>query len=147
MPTAKGPCSSDRGRGGKRKSDLTWHFCAALVLSALSTIYIALLHYVNSLTTAYVLKFILLWQIGNGSFGMSPCCVLTPLHCCQLPDSGGAVKFKYANRLWHYDVITIVNGCQISSIEDGILKSPNPTVSMDHTLAQRSLVGMVVVVN
>jgi hypothetical protein len=44
-------------RSGGKKHVLSYlKCCATLVLFALSTIYIVLLHYVNSLTTAYVLK-------------------------------------------------------------------------------------------
>ena len=42
--------------GGKKHVRSSLTFCATLVLSALSTFYIVLLHYVDSLTTAYVLK-------------------------------------------------------------------------------------------
>lgn len=51
------------------------------------------------------------------------------LHCCVLPDSGGAVKFKYATTSFgHHDVVTIDNGCQTLSIDNAIIKSPSPTI-------------------
>jgi hypothetical protein len=38
---------------------------SVFVLSILSTIYMVLLHYVDSITTTYALKFIWLWQMGE----------------------------------------------------------------------------------